>query len=141
MTPNVRDFPSLIRWIAETYHQGRFFPMAARIGVSSALIDQWKRGIIKSPRLESIEQLCEAYELDFDKVRKMLRPRARAVKVLMLAAALVGACSAPASAQPLPVAEEVPDQTHYVKRRRRRRARLHYRWARLATCSTARQAA
>jgi DNA-binding transcriptional regulator YdaS (Cro superfamily) len=53
MAQNIRGltFQELIRDLALRYHRGRFLPMASRIGVSSALVDQWKRGIVRRPSL------------------------------------------------------------------------------------------
>lgn len=61
---DVTDFRALIHWIAEEYHAGHFYPIAARTGVSAGLIDQWKRGIVGKPRPESVAKLLRAYPLD-----------------------------------------------------------------------------
>lgn len=71
----VKTYKALIRWLAERHHAGHFFPMAERIGVSSALVDQWKRGVVKNPTIESITKLCLAYDLDLLAVLRLVTAR------------------------------------------------------------------
>lgn len=68
----VRTFRALIHWLAERYHGGHFFPMAERIGVSSALVDQWQRGVVKRPTIVSVEKLCAAYDLELVVVLRLV---------------------------------------------------------------------
>lgn len=125
--PAVPDFPALIAWLAAREHDGHVYPMAKRIGVSSALVDQWKHGVTKRPTLESLYKLCEAYDLDLNDVlplvagRRPLLKRRRSL-ALVAAASLAGLLSATGHAQALPVGPETPDSAHYVNLRRRRRS-------------------
>jgi transcriptional regulator with XRE-family HTH domain len=55
---------ALIRWLADTYHHGALYPMAARVGVSSGVIDQWEKGVVKTPSYASIVKVAQAYDID-----------------------------------------------------------------------------
>jgi hypothetical protein len=77
MNPPVKDFPALIRWIADHHHDGAVYPMHARLGVSPALVQLWVTGGVKTPTLDYLERLCIAYSLDFAFVRNLIRKRSR----------------------------------------------------------------
>ena len=71
--PQVPDFPSLIRWVADTFHDGAVLPISRKIGVSPAIVALWVNGVVKNPTITNLERLCEAYFLDFNVVRKTIR--------------------------------------------------------------------
>ena len=60
----VRTIGELVRWIADTHHEGAVFPIAARARLSAAIIARWGHDAVKTPRLDSVIQLAEAYSLD-----------------------------------------------------------------------------
>jgi hypothetical protein len=62
--PEFKSWKALIRSLAERYHDGHFYPMAARVQVSSGLVDQWKRGVVRTPSLGSIYKVASAYNLE-----------------------------------------------------------------------------
>ncbi len=64
MRPTVSDFRELVGWLAQTYHGGHFYPISKRAGVSSAIVDQWKHGVTKSPKVDTIFKLATAYDLE-----------------------------------------------------------------------------
>src|SRR5262245_41992787 len=91
--PHVKDFASLIRWLADTYHGGHVYPISKRAGVSSAITDRWRHGVIRQPRLETVRKVCDAYNLSFSAV----------IRLLASAAFIMGAMGgvpAPAAANP-----------------------------------------
>lgn len=71
--PSVRDFPSLIRWLADEFHQGAVIQVAERARLSPANAHLWVHGRTRNPKIESLEALCAAYSLDFDDVRALVR--------------------------------------------------------------------
>jgi hypothetical protein len=73
MNPKVEDFPALIHWLAEKYHDGAVHPIHEKVGVSPALVQLWSKGGVKNPSLENLDRLCAAYHLDFTFVRGLLR--------------------------------------------------------------------
>lgn len=73
---SVRTFPQLIRWLADEYHGGVVLAIAGKTGVSPGLVNFWVKGNVGEPKLGSIERLCEAYDLEFDYVRGLIRGRA-----------------------------------------------------------------
>lgn len=73
MNPKVEDFPGLIHWIAAKYHGGAIHPIHEAVGISPALVQLWSKGGVKNPNLENLDRLCQAYRLDFDFVRGLLR--------------------------------------------------------------------
>jgi transcriptional regulator with XRE-family HTH domain len=93
MKPKVDDFPSLVRWVADRYHNGVVDSIASRAGISGALADRWVKGKVQSPKIETLEKFCRAYGLNFNWVRSLLR-RAAALIIALLAA---GVCTAEAS--------------------------------------------
>ena len=52
MTPDVADFPSLIRWLADTYHRGKFYPIAKRADISNAIIDALENLDLRLPSID-----------------------------------------------------------------------------------------
>lgn len=97
MTPEVRDFKALIHWLADKHHDGAIYPMAERIGISSALADKWAHGTVKQPSVPSLRKLCRAYHLDFMKVLQIVE-RGRGILVafvLFLAASGLAWSDAP----------------------------------------------
>ena len=63
--PKVRNFPELIRWIADHHHDGAVLPIAQKVDVSPALTNLWVKGQVKNPTIGNIQGLCSAYNLDF----------------------------------------------------------------------------
>lgn len=103
MKPPVRDFPGLIRWLAEQHHEGVVDRIADTVGISGALADKWVKGRVKMPTFATVDKLCSAYRLDFDYVRKLIR--AGLLGVIMAATAGM----VPGDAGTLPVAEKSND--------------------------------
>jgi transcriptional regulator with XRE-family HTH domain len=63
LPPDVSDLPSLVRWIRDTYHKGKTYPISKRVGISAALADHWAHGTVKSPSVITTMKLCAAYKL------------------------------------------------------------------------------
>lgn len=140
---DVTSFRDLVRWIAAEYHSGKFYPIAGRVGVSAGLVDQWKRGAVKRPSIDSVTKLCRAYDLNASWVLSLVladyhamaealsRPprKRRGAAVVLLALSLmgVGASSAPRD-KPLHTATSVR-QGAFCKVRRRIALRMHNHWA------------
>jgi hypothetical protein len=61
---SVRDFKTLVRYIADTYEEGHPYRVAKRIEVSTALPYQWADGTVRKPAWATVERLCTAYNLD-----------------------------------------------------------------------------
>ena len=114
MPSEVRDIRTLVRWLAKTYHRGAFNPMAARLGVSTALVYQWKDGTVRRPSDESIDRLCAAYGLEFWEVLALTRGKRRPSPIS--GRPISGGSAAP---HPLPVAEPCGPQvvTHQMLRK------------------------
>ena len=70
----VKDFPGLIRWIAEMHHEGKLHPVAERAGIGWTTVHQWSRGIIRNPGIVTVWKLCAAYDLDLMDVLTLFRP-------------------------------------------------------------------
>lgn len=64
MAPRFKDFGALILWLAEKHHDGAIYPMAARTGLSPAILDRWSKNNVKNPSPASLQKLCDAYGLD-----------------------------------------------------------------------------
>jgi transcriptional regulator with XRE-family HTH domain len=62
--PGVSNFRSLIQWLAKEDHGGTYRAMAKRVGVSVALVYQWRDGVVNQPTLEHLRKLCRAYNLN-----------------------------------------------------------------------------
>src|SRR5262249_15466404 len=58
--------------LAQHEHDGAVYPMAAKIGISPAIVARWAQGNVRNPTIESVAKVCRAYRLDFVKVTKML---------------------------------------------------------------------
>jgi transcriptional regulator with XRE-family HTH domain len=71
--PQVTDFPALVRWLAKHYHDDTIVRMAPTTGLSQAILDRWSKGQVKSPKLESLDALADAYELDRNAVADLAR--------------------------------------------------------------------
>jgi transcriptional regulator with XRE-family HTH domain len=72
----VQTFPELIRWLVKGHHDGVVVQLCRRIGISSALGQQWVSGLVRNPQIDSLTRLADAYDLDFDDVRRLVtRPR------------------------------------------------------------------
>jgi len=124
--PRPADLKALVLSMAERYHEGSIFPMAARTGLSAATMDKWSKGIVKSPDITSLAQFAEAYQLEPREVIEiaMRPPRRRGHRGLTcLVAALLSTTAwgpAPASASASAIGSEpTAATTYYVKRRRR----------------------
>lgn len=70
--PPAKDFGSLIRWLADTYHRGSLFRLAARVGVSGGLPWHWAGNIVKTPDLKILKRIAELYDLDFPWVVRLV---------------------------------------------------------------------
>lgn len=105
---SVRTFPQLIRWLADAYHDGVLFAISGKTGVSPALVNLWVKGHVGQPRLESIERLCDAYDLEFDYVRGLVRGRP-------IAGGAAAAATPPTAAESALVAEPTSDPLPLAK--------------------------
>lgn len=104
----VATFQDLARWLIDTRHDGEPYGMAKALKTSAGLPYQWRDGLVKTPKRETIERLCEVYGLDFWEVYKLtIGPptrRRRGAAVVLLALSLLGlAGRGSAEAQPLAV--------------------------------------
>ena len=61
--PTVKNFPALIKWIADTYHHGVIMHVGASVGISQATAHKWVTGRAL-PTLPKLFALCDAYHLD-----------------------------------------------------------------------------
>jgi len=59
------DFPSLVRSIAERDHEGVVVRIAAELDVSTALLNQWVHGLVKSPSTKNLFKLSQRYGVPF----------------------------------------------------------------------------
>jgi hypothetical protein len=75
IAPEVSDFKSLVHWIVKEHHDGRWAPMAKRVGVSPALVYQWRDGLVNQPSSNNLERICLAYGLDNSDVMTRLSKR------------------------------------------------------------------
>lgn len=74
---NVKDYPdlpSLIRALKDKYHDGKLYPMAAKIGVALGTVQQWENGMIKNPQPPTLRLLSRAYGLNFNDLVDMTSP-------------------------------------------------------------------
>jgi hypothetical protein len=124
--PDLAGIGELVTWIAETWHEGSYYPIAERLGTSTAVVYQWRDSLTKSPRVSSIYKLSTAYGLDphwaMDVVMKVpptkpkLPPRSdksrarakRAIAGMILASAVFGAVAHGSDAY---------DKRYYVNRK------------------------
>jgi hypothetical protein len=120
--PQVTDFPALVRWLAKHYHDDTIVRMAPTTGLSQAILDRWSKGQVKSPKLESLDALADAYELDrnavADLARRWIYTNRRRVR-RGVATLLLGVGLGVAALAPPTHAHDFPDSKDYVKRRRR----------------------
>lgn len=106
MTPEVRDFPALVRWLADTYHRGAVYHVGASVGISQSTVDKWVRGRA-TPTIDLLAKLCGAYKVDLYKAVDLVRatkprkPRA-VIASLVLAALTLGWVPAYAGTPPAP---------------------------------------
>ena len=91
MALNFAGLPELVRWLAEKHHHGAIYPMAEKIGLSSATMDKWAKGTVKNPELESLKLMAEAYRLDFSDVIEVATRRPSRRRRNRVLACLVGA--------------------------------------------------
>jgi len=90
MTPDVKDFPALVRWLADTYHRGTIMRVGESVGLSPATAQKWVAARA-TPTIEKLSELCDAYGLDFHKVVDLVRATKRIKRaVVVLLAALLG---------------------------------------------------
>lgn len=80
----VRDFPALIRWIAEAHHGGRPFHIAGRLRISSGTVWHWLSRTIQTPQLDTLRRLCRAYDLDLPWVLSLIPAHAELLAELKL---------------------------------------------------------
>ena len=129
MPQRFKDLPDLITWLAERHHNGVFYAMSKKTGLSPATFDKWRSGRVKFPDLRSLWVLADSYDLDRDEVvatamRPLAsRPRARGKTLLgFLLVATIGMVPtlswAGSDATGRPIA---PESTYYVALWRRRR--------------------
>lgn len=80
LDPSITTWRKLIHTLAARHHDGHYYPIAARVRVSAGLVDQWKRGVVRTPSLTSVMKVARAYDLELiDLValaggRRMSRP-------------------------------------------------------------------
>src|SRR5687768_4112167 len=120
--PQVSDFPALVLWLAKHFHDGRILRMHPRTGLSQAILDRWSKGQVKSPKLESLDALADAYELDRNAVADLARHwiyRRRRVRKVVATLLIGGGLWA--SSISVPTAAQVCDYSRdYVKFKRRK---------------------
>ena len=68
MPQRFKDLPELITWLAERHHDGVFYAMSKKTGLSPATFDKWRSGRVKFPDLRSLWALADSYNLDRDEV-------------------------------------------------------------------------
>jgi len=68
MTPTVKDFPALIRWLIDTYHDGIPYRMSVHLQDPVGSVHAWLRGNVRHPRPATLDKLCATYHLDRHKV-------------------------------------------------------------------------
>jgi transcriptional regulator with XRE-family HTH domain len=74
--PSVSDLKSFVQWLAKEHHDGTYSAMAKRIGVSTALVYQWRDGLVNEPSLKTLTKICRAYDLDESDVStRISKPR------------------------------------------------------------------
>src|SRR5262245_41936536 len=71
MTPDIETFPALVRWLAETHHDGVIYQVAQKVGISPALADRWSKGLVQRPSMDSVMKLVNAYGLDLAEVLRL----------------------------------------------------------------------
>lgn len=90
-----KDFPALVQWVADTYHDGVVDAIGPRAGISGALADKWVKGKVRAPRPDTLMRFCAAYKLPFAQVMKLAYPglsrRRMALGTVALALLLTGA--------------------------------------------------
>jgi len=138
-----KTWAEMIRWLAERHHGGHIYPIAARVQVSAGLVDQWAKGIVKTPSFESVTKVCAAYGLELllmmhfaapPAMRKHMAPKPpRRPKK----APLSGGSGA---ALPLPVEESDPARTNAMPLIGPTRKPLHKVWGASAFYSRQRAA-
>lgn len=109
MSLPVKDFPALIRWLAERHHNGKVLPMAQPTGISPAMLSRWYHGQVTRPTLDTLVKLCRAYDLNVLDVLALLGvapPPPTARKRPRRPVPIAGGSDA---ALPLPTAETVDD--------------------------------
>jgi len=105
MHPPVKDFPALIRWLADRYHDGVIDKVADTVGISGALADKWAKGRVKMPTFATVDKLCSAYRLDFEWVRKLLRAGIRVALAVVIILSSITTASAATEVQTLRLAK------------------------------------
>ena len=68
----VQDIPDLIRWIADTFHDGIPSRMHERLGISIGTANFWARGAVL-PNLTNLQAMAEAYALSIDDLIRLWR--------------------------------------------------------------------
>ena len=61
--PPVASFPALVRWLADSYHEGVLFRVAHHLGRHPSLIDQWAKGLKRHPGIGSLQAISHGYGL------------------------------------------------------------------------------
>lgn len=61
---HVRTIGALVHWIADTYHDGAVYPIAARTRLSPGILARWAGDSVKTPRLDSVVRFADAYQLN-----------------------------------------------------------------------------
>ena len=74
----VKNFQELIRWIADTWHDGKLLPIAKRLGISSSSPYFWRDGTTRAPETDTVMLIAESYGLDLKRVLECVRNSGRA---------------------------------------------------------------
>lgn len=81
MKPKVNNFAELVRWVADTHHDGVVDAIAPRCHISGALADKWVKGNVRRPSFDSLEKFCSAYKLDMGWVWNLIKRTAAVLLV------------------------------------------------------------
>lgn len=73
--PEVVDLKSFVRWLAREYHHGKYHPMVDRVGVTTALVYQWRDGVVNLPNTGNLKKLCGAYGYNTSEVLRRIWKR------------------------------------------------------------------
>lgn len=120
MMPNgIKDFPSLIRWIADTYHEGAVMHVGESCGISQATAAKWAhaRAI---PTLPKLIAFSDCYKLPLERVVELVKatkpPKLRGMLVGALVTLALLCAGAWSEARALPVANLTGASAPYRKR-------------------------
>jgi len=78
MGPKVKDFPSLVQWIVDTFHDGVPYRMSVHLQDPVGSVHAWLKGNVRRPKPETLDKLCDVYNLDRNEVYRLAyAPRRR----------------------------------------------------------------